>query len=240
MKRNFNSYEKISIATDIVILTTDNKEQTNKRKVAEKGLQVLLIKRDEEPYNGSWSLVGGFVNPHDTLIDCVDRKLREKTGISEIYKEQLYTYGDSLDRDPRGRVVSVAYLALAPKSKIQLDKENASKETKWFWLNKDSNNKIHLESADKEELRIEELAFDHMSILSDALERLKNKIMYTDVGFSLLDKHFTLNELEAVYSLILEKKIYGFRRIIENKVIETGLESEGKAHRPAKLYMKRD
>lgn len=240
MQKEFDSYEKLSVTTDIVVLTTDNKEQENKRKVAGKGLQALLIKRDEQPYNNMWSLPGGFVNPEDKLTDCVERKLQQKTGLKDIYKEQLATYGDDIERDSRGRVISVAYLALTPKSRVQLSNDSGTKETQWFWIEYDETG-IYFRNTVDDSIIVRELAFDHLSMIKDSIDRLKNKIMYTNVGFNLLDEYFTIKELQTVFEIILEKEVYGFRKLIMPRIEETDIWSDGKAHRPARLYkLRRD
>lgn len=240
----FENYEKLSVTTDMVVLTVDKKIPENNRLSAEIGLQVLLVKRDINPFNGEWSLPGGFVNPGDRLVDCVQNKLMHKTGLKNVYNEQLYTFGDVLDRDPRGRVISVAYMALSPKSKIQLDNSIAEKESSWFWvraLRDDTGNIISIlleNSQDKSEI-ICNLAFDHMEMLKCALTRIQNKVMYTDIAFEMMEEIFTIKELQTVYEEILGKQIQGFRRIIDQKLDETDLWTDGKAHRPARLYKKK-
>ncbi|WP_425806628.1 NUDIX domain-containing protein [Desulfitobacterium sp. Sab5] len=233
----------MSVATDVVVLTTDNKPLNNNRKVAEKGLQILLVKRDEEPYNGCWTLPAGFVNYDEPLIESAKRKLREKVGLDDIYLEQLYSYGDDVNRDVRGRVVSVGYIALAPKEKIILNSERASKESEWFWIESSTSeweqDKLSFILVKDLSVRITSLAFDHSIIIADALNRIKNKIMYTDVAFHLVNELFTVKELQTVYELLLGCEVQAFRRVMNDKIIETDNWSDGKAHRPARLFKKR-
>ena len=235
-------HQSISVATDIVVLTTDNKSLTNNRKVPEKGLQILLVRRDEEPYKNYWALPAGFVNPNETLIGCAKRKLKEKVGLENIFMEQLYTYGDDIERDERGRVISVAYIALAPKEKIVLNSKQASKESQWFWVSSTTGEwdatSLEFESVENTNENIEELAFDHKKIIADALSRIKNKIMYTDIAFNMVNELFTIKEMQTVYELMLGKEIQAFRRVIYDKVVETDNWKDGKAHRPARLYRK--
>ncbi len=256
MNNDFNSYAKISIATDIVVLTTDDLPQDNNRKVPKKGLKILLTQRDEEPHIGKWALPAGFVNFNESILDCAKRKLKEKVGLDDIYMEQLYTYGDNINRDERGRVVSIGYIALAPKEKIILNSEKASKKAEWFWIENTNNVNFAMSlMTGKEEFkwnssdlflrsvttgeRVYSLAFDHKEIITDALNRIKNKIMYTDVAFHLMNEQFTVKELQIVFELLLGKEMQGFRKLIEDKIVETDSLTDGKAHRPARLYKKK-
>lgn len=135
--RNYdeNAYKKLSVTNDIIIFTTADKEEDNLRKVPKKGVQVVLIKRDDYPYKGKWALPGGFVDAAESLEEGAKRKLREKTGIDNVYTEQLYTFGE-VDRDKRTRVISVGNMALAPKSSIKLEEADTQKNSQWFWIEK--------------------------------------------------------------------------------------------------------
>lgn len=239
---DFNDYQKLSLANDVVIFTTVDKMHEDKRKVPKKGIQVLLIKRDEEPFIDKWSLPGGFVDYDKDIDTCVQEKLQAKTGITNIYMEQLYTYG-SVDRDNRGRVVSVAYMALVKKEDIisQISHNKDNKESEWFWIdiNRDKNNNIINISfiSETEKITVNDLAFDHKKIILDALNRIQNKIEYTDIAFHLVSKYFTVKELQMVYECILGHEIQAFRRKINDKIISTEImKDNGAAHRPAELY----
>lgn len=241
------NYRAVRNTVDIVIMTTSDKESYNKRKVPDKNIQVILVKRDEEPYKDTWTLPGGFVGFDTTLSKTVETKLVEKTGISGIYYEQLYTYGDTIDRDPRDRVITIGYIALTPKDKINLKNTHGSKETDWFTVETHRNKYGIVESVEfireSTEERIVTLGFDHNSIIIDAINRVANKLMYTDVGFNLLEEEFTIKELQLSYEAIMGRNIPGFRRIIENKIKETGRSTKDtkdlpELHRPSKLYTK--
>ena len=227
-------YSNIAVGVDCVILTTDFKSSNNIRMNDKRQLQVLLIKRGIEPYQDMWSLPGGLVERDKSLQDTVNEKLLGKANIDNIYTEQLYTYGDIINRDPRGRVVSVAYLALVDKTKFTQIKSKEYGEVKWFnvWIDKSGN----LVICDDNDEIIKELAFDHSNIIKNALNRLSGKIGYTDIAFKLLPEKFTIRELQDVYEGIMCKTIYSFRKYIENKVEETLEVSSIRAHRPAKLY----
>ena len=142
--KNYNSdeFEKLSMTADILILSVSNQETTNYRKNARKMMSVLLVKRDDYPYKGKWCLPGGFLNPKtETLEECAKKVLKRETNLSNIYLEQLYTY-DSINRDPRMRVVSTSFVALVDKEKLTEKVEHAS----WFdiVLYEEKNNVVHL------------------------------------------------------------------------------------------------
>ena len=130
-----SKFERPSVTNDVLIFTTEDKKEENSRKVPRKGLQVLLIKRDEYPYKGKWSVPGGFVKMDESLEEGALRKLKEKTGIENVYLEQLYTFGE-VDRDPRTRIISIGNLALISKDSIIYSENAENKETKWFWADK--------------------------------------------------------------------------------------------------------
>lgn len=237
----FKDYKKLSLANDIVILTATDKPEDDKRKVPEKTLQILLIKRYEEPYNEFWSLPGGFVDHDKNLDDCAREKLYAKTGIKNLYIEQLYTYGDT-NRDERGRVVSVAYLALVKKSdiNIQISQKTDSSSASWFSIEPirkaDEIVDVSLISEDGH-LIVKDLAFDHKQMIIDALNRLQNKIEYTDLAFNLVPEFFTVKELQMVYECILGRTIQAFRRKISDKIKPADkMKDDGSAYRPAQLY----
>ncbi|GAA0722438.1 NUDIX domain-containing protein [Clostridium malenominatum] len=130
-----NDYKRPSVTNDIIIFTTADMEEDNLRKVPKRGMQVILIKRDDYPYIDKWALPGGFVDIEESLEDGAKRKLKEKTGIDNIYTEQLYTFGD-VHRDKRTRVISVGNIALVEKSSIRLGEVDLQKKSGWFWIDK--------------------------------------------------------------------------------------------------------
>jgi 8-oxo-dGTP diphosphatase len=199
----------VNVAVDLVIFT-----------VREGTLQVLLIERGVPPFKGQWALPGGFILEREALEEAARRELEEETGLRDIYLEQLYTFGDP-DRDPRGRIISVAYYALTPPSPLHASTDAAK-------------------AAWHPAARPPKLAFDHAKILRMGLERLRAKLGYSTVGFQLLPKQFTLTELQALYEAILERPLD--KRNFRKKVLSLDLlKSEGQkraagAHRPARLY----
>ena len=130
-----NIYERPSVTNDVIIFTTDDRNEDNSRKVPKKGIQVLLIKRGDYPEKGKWAIPGGFVNMNESLEEGAIRKLKEETGIDNVYMEQLYSFGE-VNRDPRTRVISIGNVALISKDNINFNKEIPVDETKWFWIEK--------------------------------------------------------------------------------------------------------
>jgi len=185
-------------------------------------LRVLLIERGLEPFKGRWALPGGFVRVDETIDDAARRELAEETGLKNVFLEQLYTFG-AINRDPRERVVSVAYYALVKLSDHRAKAATDAANAEWFTISK----------APK-------LAFDHADILATALARLKGKVRYQPIGFELLPPKFTLSELQHLYEAVLEtdldkrnfrKKVLGFGLLIPLK--ETRMAGR---HRPAQLF----
>jgi len=204
-------YPRPSLTVDCVIFGLD-----------ESDLKVLLIQRGQAPFEGQWALPGGFVRLDETLDEAARRELQEETGVNNVFLEQLYTYS-AVDRDPRERVVTVAYFALAKLCDHRIKATTDARNAAWF--------AVH--DAPK-------LAFDHAKILEQALERLKAKVRYQPVGFELLPEKFTLTQLQRLYETILEraldkrnfrKKILGMDLLLELDEIEQDV-----AHRAARLY----
>lgn len=187
-----DAYEKPSVTVDIAICTIIDEE-----------LKVLLIKRKYPPFRNRWAIPGGFVDVDsaETLEQTAERELEEETNLKGIYIEQLKTYGDP-DRDPRLRVITVAYFALLPVDQISSVKAgDDAKEAAWFSISD-----------------LPELAFDHHLILDDLLCRLRGKILYTPIGFQLVPEQFTWTELQTTYEIILSRKLIAsnFRRKIKS------------------------
>ena len=188
------------------------------------GVSVLLIRRKYPPFKDGWAIPGGFVLEKESLEAAVRRELHEETGIEVNYLEQLYTFGDP-DRDPRQRVISVAYFALVKSSRFQqLKASTDAGEAGWF--------NIH---------ELPGLAFDHTHILKTAVERLRAKIRYQPIGFELLDKKFPFADLEKLYTALLDRDIdrrnFAKKFLALNILDETSeyAKPEGKG-RPSKMY----
>ena len=208
-------YPRPALSVDVVIFT-----------LRENRLHVLLIQRGEQPFAGMWALPGGFVNMDERLEEAAFRELKEETGLSHAYLEQLYTYGDP-KRDPRGRVVTVAYFALIPAgAPFRAEGGDDASQARWFAID-----------------NIPPLAFDHTEIVSYALRRLRYKLEYTAAGFELLPGEFTLSEIQRTYEMILGEKLdkRNFRRrILEAGIIEPTPRLRTGEGRPARLYHYRE
>ena len=232
-KYDSSKFENLAVTTDLLIFAISDLNTGNYRKLNQKKMSVYLVKREQFPNKDKLSLPGGFVEANASLDDSALKVLKQKTKLDEIYLEQLYTFGD-VNRDPRMRIISVAYMALINKQGLSLDNDE-----NWFTIIND-NNEIYLENEHNSNNRISinELAFDHKTIIEAGLDRLKNKIEYTDLAFHLLPKEFTLSELQAVYETILGKSLLApaFRRIIKQKVEKTGNIKQGSGHRPSAFY----
>lgn len=188
-----------------------------------KTLQVLLIERKYEPYAGCWALPGGFVNEDENLDQAALRELQEETGVSNVFIEQLYSFGEP-NRDPRGRVVTVAYFGLINLQQHPIAPASDAKEVQWFALD-----------------QLPKLAFDHQQILEVAVNRLRAKVRYQPIGFELLPEQFTLSQLQDLYEAILGLKNELNKRNFRTRFLKMGVLREvGRqqmvSHRPAMLY----
>lgn len=197
---DLSKYPRPSVAVDLVVFGYEARR-----------LSVLLIKRGIEPFKGKWALPGGFVRENESLEETAKRELQEEAGVADIYLEQLYTFGD-VARDPRGRVLSVSYLALVKQEDFRLVASTDASDAMWVPVSELSG-----------------LAFDHHRIIETGRLRLKNKIRYEPIGFELLPKYFTLSQLQEIYETVLEmdldkrnfrKKIlgYGFLKETDRKM----------------------
>jgi ADP-ribose pyrophosphatase YjhB (NUDIX family) len=204
-------YPRAALTVDCVVFGFDGGD-----------LKVLLIQRGLEPFKGRWALPGGFVRVNETLDDAARRELEEETGLKNVFLEQLYSFGE-VDRDPRERVVSVAYYALVKLSDHRAQAATDAANAKWFPISK-----------------VPKLAFDHAGILAAARHRLTGKVRYEPIGFELLPPKFTLSQLQGLYESVLETKLD--KRNFRKKVLGFGLlvplketQMTGR-HRPAQLF----
>ncbi|MER3553538.1 MAG: NUDIX hydrolase [Meiothermus sp.] len=202
-----SQFERSSVTVDVVILT-----------LREGRLEVLLVKRAEHPFKGFWSLPGGFVGMKESLDAAAARVLRDKGGLEGVFLEQLYTFGNP-ERDPRMRILSVAYYALVEAGKIR----NLAQDSAFFEIGK-----------------VPELAFDHAEILEMALSRIRGKLEYVPIGFELLPERFSLRQLQEVHETILGRRLNkdSFRRkmLTSGLLRSTGELETGTDFRPAELY----
>jgi 8-oxo-dGTP diphosphatase len=204
-------WPRAALAVDCVVFGLD-----------EKDLKVLLIQRKLTPFQHAWALPGGFVRMDETLDEAARRELEEEAGVKDVYLEQLYTYG-AMNRDPRERVVTVAYYALAKLGDHRIRAATDAMGVGWFGLDD-----------------LPKLAFDHSTILAEAHQRLRAKVRYAPIGFELLPPRFSLTQLQRLYEIILgteldkrnfRKKLLAMDLLVETDEVETGVR-----HRAARLY----
>lgn len=204
--------QNIKLAVDAVVFGYKNKE-----------LNIILIEQKFGTATSQWALPGGLVKDEESLFDAVKRELMEETSLEVNYLEQLYTFGDDVNRDSRNRVVSVAYFALINSENLIIKANTDADNVKWFPIS-----------------TIPKLAFDHNLIIKKAFLRLQAKLIYQPIGFDLLPKYFLFSELESLYSTILNKEID--RRNFRKKILSFGIIEQTnqispvKTGRPAKLF----
>lgn len=247
---------EIKYATDLLIFAIDDKKNDNCRELSKKKLSILLVKRTKEPYKNKWCLPGGFVFDGETSLIGSKRILKKETNLENFYLEQLKTF-DDVDRDPRGRIISTAYISLVDKKMI---KQVLLPETGWFTIDtivNDNNVKIIL-TKDSEILNINlskniineksrqyeyklissDIAFDHGLMINDGINDLRKKANDTDIIFNMMPDKFTIGELKQVYEIILNKQLINsaFRRVIAPKIESTNEIIKNGGHRPSQYF----
>lgn len=248
--KGIKDYERPSVAVDAVVFGISTSPNPNPRLLDEKRLEVLLIKRGEEPFKDKYALPGGFLRPDESLETAAYRELEEETGLTEISLLGLGNYS-SPSRDPRGWIISCAYLALTNANTYTLSTspDSDASEAKWFSLSYSvSDDTITLENG-SEKLVIggsstaEGLAFDHGQIIYDAYKKLQDEVVNHHLIFKLLPEFFTISELQVPYELITNRHEApaNFRRKLSAIIEETDRYSESNsAHRSSKLFKRRD
>ena len=241
-------FEHPSVTVDILIFT-----------VSDKKLRLLLIKRNVHPFLGKWAIPGGFLKIDESADEAAARRIREEAGVENVHLEQLYTFSD-VNRDPRTRVISIAYLATVPFGKLQYSAGIGADEASLFSIDiirgddlskgpeypliREGGN-LALTGPDGTVITEENLAFDHARIIRTAVERMRGKLDYTDLAFGFLEdsRAFTLTELRFIHEAILGHTLDAgnFRRTIKRtyeaagRIREESLE-KGTVGRPAMLY----
>ncbi|MEI8305810.1 MAG: NUDIX domain-containing protein [Chloroflexales bacterium] len=209
-------YDRPSVTVDVVIFT-----------LIERELHVLLVQRKRWPYEGFWAIPGGFINMDESLEQAARRELEEETGVRDLYMEQLFTFGD-VGRDPRTRVISVAYIALVRFDAQHLRVSDESHDVRWFPIS----------------ALTRDIAFDHEQILAYAISRLRSKLEYTTLAFQLLPELFSILELKHIYEQILDEKLDKgnfYRKIKEAGLLEETTHMREGRGRPTRLWrFKRD
>jgi 8-oxo-dGTP diphosphatase len=204
-------YPRPALTVDCVVFGLDHTD-----------LKVMLIERAAPPFQGCWALPGGFVEVGEPLEQAALRELQEETGIERVFLEQLYTFG-AVDRDPRERVVSVAYYALVNLSEHRVQAASDARRAEWFAV-----------------VDLPALAFDHDQVLDVALTRLKAKVRYEPIGFELLPPKFTLTQLQNLYEMILgitlDKRNFRKRILNMDLLVPLAEMQQDVSHRAARLY----
>lgn len=206
-----NSFFKSAFSVDNVIFGLSDSK-----------LKVLLIERREEPFFGEWALPGDLVETNEDLRDAPKRILKELTGLSDVYLEQVHTFG-KVDRHPLGRVITVGYYSLVDIKKARPKASSIAAKVKWANV-----------------FEIENLPFDHMEVLAKCVDRLQIKVRKMPIGFDLLPAKFTLSDVQELYEAVLNKQLD--KRNFRKKFLSMGLLDDvkeyqtGVAHRPAKLF----
>ena len=222
-----SKYANLALSTDMLIFSVSKGNAKTCRNLSEKYFSILLVRRTTEPFKDKWCLPGGFVEKDETLDMAAERILAKETNLHNIYKEQLYTFGE-INRDPRMRVISTSYMALIDREQL---KENLSDNASWFNIHvQEKENVVDVLLENEEEkieykvkkelvnkttnqykyeiLENEKIGFDHTQIIITGISRMKNKVQDTDIIFNMMPEYFTLGELQQIYEVILDKKNY--------------------------------
>lgn len=246
----------VAYTTDLLIFGIDSRKNANTRSLPKKYFSILLVKRNKEPYMNKWCLPGGFIENDETSKDASSRVLKKETGLTDVYMQQLKV-NDNVDRDPRGRIISVSYMALIDRTLL---KDTLNEEASWFDIDVIEGNGTYIvnlsngedsisyevkrndvdiksEEYSYEIERKSELAFDHDKLIIEGIMALRDKVNKTDIVFNLMPQEFTIGELKQVYELLLNKKLINsaFRRTIADKVILTDKMIKTGGHRPSIL-----
>ena len=246
----------IKYATDILIFSVDSRENVNVRELPKKYFSILLVKREKEPFKDKWCLPGGYIEESETSEEAAKRVLKKETNLSKVYIDQIGVF-DDVKRDPRGKTISVAYIALVDKNKI---KEKLNDNTRWFdieMIEDEKNNIIKLSNEDIINIKISKniinkesnqikykllassnIAFDHGLIINNGIFNLRKKAEHSDIIFNLMSEEFTVGELKQVYEIILGKKLINsvFRRWVANRLTPVQEKIKTGGHRPSQKF----
>lgn len=228
VSEQFDSYERPAVTVDVVLLSALGDH-----------LWTLLVNRPTGPFRGRWALPGGFVRMEESLDEAAARVLSEKAGLEDLFVEQLYTFGE-LDRDPRARVITVAYVALVDWQRFESVSTEKSARTVGRiavpWVG-ETGGPVDVCDAGGE---LVQMAFDHEEILGMAVKRLRGKLDYTPIGYQLLPGQFTLRQLQEVHETVMgrpfNKDSFRRRMLASGDLEATGVRQQDVGHRPAELY----
>lgn len=255
---SIENYERPSVAADMAVFAVRDVASDNPKKSAEKKLTLMLIKRGEHPYRDKWALPGGFLKMNETIEECAARELSEETGLKEPYLRQFRTYS-AVDRDPRGRIVSCAYISLVSGSSDIVAASSDASDAAWFDVEiketedgfsasftKDENELFAVDVSELRDFAViknvrGELAFDHVRIITDAVFFIRNGIDINDFIFMLLPEKFSIPQMQAVYALIKGRTVSKevVHRLYDKKMEKTMQCDENGQHKRAVLYRKK-
>ena len=246
----------VMYTTDLLVFGIDSRESDNCRSLPKKYFSILLVKRSKEPYKEKWCLPGGYVSNDETSKEAVVRVLKKETGLENVYMQQIGVH-DEVNRDPRGRTVSTSYMALVDRTAI---KQELMEEACWFDISIEETNDIIMVNLTNGNERINykvkkieidtktddmnyeivmksDLAFDHDKIIIQGIMNLRHKVNSTDIVFNLMPELFTIGQLKQVYELLLGRELVNsaFRRVMADKIEETGETIRTGGHRPSMI-----
>ena len=244
---SIENYERPSVAADAVVFGIDSVSSDNRKSLKQKKLKLLLVKRGEEPFAGSYSLPGGFLRNGETVETAAERELAEEAGVSRPKLIELKVYSRP-DRDPRGWIISCCFIALTNTVELMTEKNSDALSAHWADLETFSDDeglsfrlsldgKVLYEYADGG-ITVNELAFDHGEMIKDAFIKLRDEVINHDMIFDLMPEYFAISDLQQPYETITGIKLspQGFRKKIIGKLEETELFEEAAAHRTSRLY----
>lgn len=249
MTYSINDYERPSVAVDAAVFGVDDRRSST---MDEKILKILLIKRGEDPFKDMYALPGGFLRRNETAEEAIARELAEEAGVtgSKLIPLRLYS-GEG--RDPRGWIISGAYISLTNTVKLSTDRDSDAAEAVWMEFRYELSGKTEklIISNDDVTLKISakggkvvksDFPFDHGTIIYDAFKKLQDEVLYHDIIFDLMPKLFTVSDLHGPYEMILQKNetMQAFRKRMSSKIEETDLyDDTTAAHRKSRLYRRK-
>lgn len=251
-------YERPSVAADMAVFAVRDIVSDNPKKSTEKRLTLMLIRRGEHPYMGKWALPGGFLRMNETIEECAARELTEETGLKEPYLRQFRTYSE-VDRDPRGRIISCAYISLISGSSDTVAASSDASDAAWFDVDiketedgfsvvfSDGENELLSaevsEASDIAEIKSTngELAFDHVRIITDAVHYIRSGLDTNDYIFMLLPEKFSIPQMQMVYAMFRGRTVSKevVHRLYDRKMEKTAQSDENGQHKRAVLYRRK-
>lgn len=247
------NFERPSVAADAVVFGIDTESDSPRKSLAQRRLKLLLVRRGEEPFSGAYSLPGGFLQQGETVEQTALRELEEEAGVSQPKILHLGVYS-APGRDPRGWIITCAFLALTRTVALSTAEGSDAAEACWFDFaysrQPDGTEQIRLTNGETEimlqysagKCKDNALAFDHAQIIRDGFRQLRDEVMYHDLIFDLMPPMFAVSDLQQPYEIITGTSTspQNFRKKMASKITETEFYNEAAAHRTARLYRRKD